>query len=86
MAMQPLTECPPSPGQSGVSRKSRTLAALRIVLGLGQVVGAGISLILLLQTGVNRLSVWAAAVTGLLVWTSLWVFRRGTQVPADRHP
>ncbi len=61
------------------------IAAIRIVLGTGQIMGASVSLMLLLRTGVNGLSLAASAVTGLFVLASSLVVRREKQVVGNRH-
>lgn len=54
----------------------RKLAYLRIGLGTVQVMGATVSLILLLRTGINDLSVGAVVLTGLVTVASLLLFRK----------
>jgi len=77
MAMTPSHENLPSSNRSRISARIRRLAFVRIVLGTGQIMGATVSVILLLQTGVNGLSLSATAITGLLVLISSLIFRSG---------
>jgi len=79
MAMTPLHENPPSSNRSRISARIRRLAFVRIVLGAGQIMGATVSVILLLQTGVNGLSLSATAITGVLMLASKLLFRRQTK-------
>lgn len=83
--MQPLIRRPQTPDPSRRPGKSRMIAAIRIVLGTGQIMGASVSLMLLLRTGVNGLSLAASAVTGLFVLASSLVVRREKQVVGNRH-
>ncbi len=85
MAMTPSNEIPPTHNQPPLSAKARGLALARIVLGIGQIIGATVSLILLLQTGVNGLSVSATVFTGLLTLASKLVFRSGRKTHSDCH-
>lgn len=50
------------------------MAVLRIILGTGQIMGAIVSLILLLHTGVNGLSLSAIMITVLLTPASKLFF------------
>ena len=51
-------------------------AIVRTVLGVAQVFGATLSFVLLLQTGVNSLTLGAIIITGLLTTTSVLLFGR----------
>jgi|GEM_PF-3300896 len=66
---------PPTP-------KEKAWAVIRMSLGLAQTMGAVVSLYLLVQTGVNALSIGAAAVTTILTLISLALFR-GNKGPND---
>ncbi len=52
----------------------RRWAIVRILLGFGQVFGASLSLGLLIKTGINKLSLGSAVVTGLLTTVSVLLF------------
>ena len=58
---------PPTP-------EDRRWAAVRILLGTAQIVGATVSAYLLFQTGTNKWSLSAVAVTGLLFAMSKLLF------------
>lgn len=62
----------PPDGQGNFRDRVR---AFRIVLGLARVMGATVSLYFHLATGTSSLTVWAVAVTGLLVVLSKLLFR-----------
>jgi hypothetical protein len=49
-------------------------AVVRVILGQAQMMGAIASFCLLVQTGVNALSLGAVVVTGLLTTTSMLLF------------
>ena len=53
----------------------RRWAALRVVLGMLQVIGAMTLVILLIASGVNALTLTVAGVTMLFLGTSLMLFR-----------
>jgi hypothetical protein len=53
-------------------------AIVRIVLGIAQIFGATFSFTLLIQTGVNPLSLGAVIVTGLLTTISVLLFGKRT--------
>ena len=53
-------------------------AIVRFVLGIAQMAGALLSLLLFVETGFSRQTLTAAAGTGLLTGVSLWVFRTHT--------
>jgi hypothetical protein len=55
-------------------RGGRHWAIVRLVLGLLQMAGAGISLALLIETGINVRSLISVVVTGLLTSTSVLLF------------
>ena len=55
-------------------RRQRLMAVLRTILGTGQIMGAIVTLILLLQTGVNGLSLSAIMITVLLTPASKLFF------------
>jgi hypothetical protein len=62
-----------------VERMSVRRAVVRLVLGLAQMFGAALSLTLLLQTGINRVTLIATAATSILTTASLLLFgRRGS--------
>lgn len=75
MAMKPSCEDAQTHSLSRILAKKRTVGVVRIALGIGQIMGATVSLILLLQTGVNGLSVSATVLTGLLTLASKLLFR-----------
>ena len=56
-------------------RSERKWAVVRLALGMLQVFGATVSLILLLETGTTRLTLGAAAVTTAITLTSILLFR-----------
>ena len=56
--------------------KELAWAIVRLVLGLGQMTGAVVALMLLVQTGVNSLSFGAVILTCLLTTTSVLLFGR----------
>ena len=64
---------PPDPDSARTSQRRRAL--LRVALGQAQMVGGLTSLILLLLTGVNGLTIAAVAATAALLATSLALFR-----------
>jgi len=51
-------------------------AIVRTVLGVAQVFGASFSFVLLIQTGVNSLTLGAIIITGLLTTISVLLFGR----------
>jgi hypothetical protein len=53
-------------------------AIVRFVLGIAQMAGALLSLLLFVGTGFSRQTLTAAAGTGLLTGVTLWVFRTHT--------
>ncbi len=53
----------------------RRRAFLRLALGQAQVIGATITLVLLLQHGVSGPAVWGVVLTGVVSLTSLLLFR-----------
>ena len=57
-----------------LTRRQRLMAVLRTILGTGQIMGAIVTLILLLQTGVNGLSLSAIMITVLLTPASKLFF------------
>ena len=57
-----------------LTRHQRLMAVLRIILGTGQIMGAIVTLILLLQTGVNGLSLSVILITVLLTLASKLFF------------
>lgn len=57
-----------------LTRRQRLMAGLRIILGTGQIMGAIVTLILLLRTGVNGLSLSAILITVLLTLASKLFF------------
>lgn len=63
-------------GQPPLTPRERKLAFLRIGLGTAQIMGATVSLILLLQTGTSGLSVGAVVLTGLITVVSMLLFRK----------
>lgn len=69
------------PGGQGPTRQEGAWAAVRLVLGVGQMSGAVVSLYLLVQTGLGELSLGAVAATCLLTTVSVLLFggqkRRG---------
>jgi hypothetical protein len=52
----------------------RRRALVRLALGQAQMVGAVVSLVCLLQTGVSSLTLWAVALTAACLATSLLLF------------
>ncbi len=75
MAMTPSRKIGSTKSQPPNSVKEKTFALVRIVLGTGQIVGATVSLVLLLRTGINGPSVSVTVFTGLLTLTSKLLFR-----------
>jgi len=63
------------PDSDRPTSKEKAWAVVRMVLGLGQMMGAVVAFYLLLQTGVNALSLGAVVVTCLLTTTSVLLFR-----------
>ena len=57
-----------------LTRRQPLMAVLRIILGTGQIMGAIVTLILLLRTGVNGLSLSAILITVLLTLASKLFF------------
>lgn len=55
--------------------KCRRRAILRLCLGQAQVIGATVTLVLLLQGGVNSATIWAAVLTGIASLASILLFR-----------
>jgi hypothetical protein len=55
--------------------QGRRRAALRLVLGQAQVIGATVALVLLLQKGVSAPAIWAVVLTGIVSLTSILLFR-----------
>lgn len=51
-------------------------AIVRTVLGVAQIFGASFSFVLLIQTGVNSLTLGAIIITGLLTTISVLLFGR----------
>ena len=65
-----------------ITPKQRMWAFFRLVLGLGQMVGVGISLYLLAESGMNDLSLGAVVVTCGLTMVSVMLFgNRGAKGP-----
>jgi hypothetical protein len=58
------------------TQKEVAWAIVRIVLGLGQMTGAAVAMMLLVQTGVNSLSFGAVILTCMLTTTSVLLFGR----------
>jgi hypothetical protein len=56
--------------------RDKAWAIVRLVLGLGQMTGAVVALMLLLQTGVNSASIAAVILTCLLTSVSVFLFGR----------
>jgi hypothetical protein len=56
--------------------RERAWAVVRIILGLGQMIGAIVSVYFLIETGVNAMSLGAVTVTCMLTVTSRLLFRR----------
>ena len=56
--------------------RERAWAIVRIILGLGQMMGAVVSVYFLIETGVNALSLGAVAGTCVLTVTSRLLFGR----------
>ena len=63
----------PQPARSSVTE--RRWALLRWALGMAQMFGAVVSVVLLVQTGANAVSIGAVIVTSLFTVISLWLFR-----------
>jgi hypothetical protein len=59
--------------------RERRWALIRLLLGVGQIGGAGFSLALLLSVGLTSISLAAVVVTGLLTTVSVLLF--GARVP-----
>lgn len=55
----------------------RKWAVVRLILGQAQVIGATITLVLLIQTGSSVLTLRAAIVTALLTLASVLLFKSG---------
>ena len=55
----------------GGTAEPRWRASLRLALGLAQVIGASMTIVLLLQEGVATLVIWGVALTGLVSLTSI---------------
>ena len=53
----------------------RWRAVLRLALGQAQVIGATITLILLIQGGVSAPAIWGVILTGLVSLVSILLFR-----------
>jgi hypothetical protein len=62
----------------------RRWAIVRLVLGLLQIVGARFSLALLVEAGVNRLSLASVAVSGLLTTLSVLLFGKGSWIGKNK--
>ena len=58
-----------------LTRRQRLMAIVRISLGTSQVMAATVTLVLLLRTGVNALSLTAGLITVLLTLASKLFFR-----------
>ena len=65
----------PERAPGGPNRRERGWAAVRVALGLGQVMAATVTLVLLLAFGTAWPTLAAAGVAGLLVLTSKLLFR-----------
>ena len=63
--------------------RTRRWAVARLILGMLQIFGAVVSLVLLLQTGFNTVSVGSVVITGLLTTVSVLLF--GSRRSANRH-
>ncbi|HJT75999.1 MAG TPA: hypothetical protein VJ739_02260 [Gemmataceae bacterium] len=59
------------------SGREKVWAVVRLALGVAQVMGATISLTLLLQTETSAVAIGTVAVSGLLVVVSKLLFREG---------
>ena len=59
-----------------ISNGNRRRSVLQLLLGAGQMTGAGLAFFLILETGVNRVSVATMVGTSLLTVVSLCVYRR----------
>ena len=64
-----------APAGPNPTASERRWAVVRLILGQLQMMGAVVSFVLLLQTGINRLSLGAVVVTSLLTGLSLLLFR-----------
>ena len=62
------------PGPSDAAARERRWAVVRFALGTAQVMGATGALVLLVQTGVNPLSIGAAVITCVLTTISVLLF------------
>jgi hypothetical protein len=62
------------PGDDRPTGKEKVWAVVRMVLGLGQMMAAVVTFYVLIQTGMNALSLGAVAVTCVLTSLSLLVF------------
>jgi len=58
-----------------LTRRQRCMAIVRVTLGTSQIIAATVTLVLLLQTGVNQLSLTAVLITVLLTLASKLFFR-----------
>jgi hypothetical protein len=63
-----LSDHPPAP-------MSKRMALLRMLLGMGQMTGAATAAILLISTGVNRVTMLVAIATTCMMGISLLLFR-----------
>jgi hypothetical protein len=64
-------------------RQELTWALIRLILGFLQIMGAVASLLLLVETGVNTVSLASVVVTGLLTTLSVLLF--GSRTPRWSH-
>ena len=55
--------------------RKRRRAVARLIFGQLQIMGATATLVFLIQTGVSKLTVWAAVIAALLTLTSLILFK-----------
>jgi len=67
------------------TQRERRWAIARLVLGFLQIMGAGLSLGLLVELGVSRLSLIAVAITGLLTTLSVLLFGGRKHRPAENQ-
>jgi hypothetical protein len=62
------------PDEDAPTSKEKAWAVLQLILGQAQVMGAVVAIYLLVETGVNALSLGATVVTCLLTTTSVLLF------------
>jgi len=65
---------PTDPGEAGRKKEVRW-AIVRLILGQAQIIGAVVSVYLVIQTGINSLSVCAFALTTACTILSRLIFR-----------